>query len=142
MFQRVLKDGMEINDESPAESLHDLRKDCKKLRYLMEFFQHLYPGKKITRLIKSLKELLNHLGNFQDLEVQADKLREYARQMVDEGETPHSTLLAMGMLVDGLLRRQQQVRLEFAERFTKFSRPENQRIFKALFAPGSRKGKV
>lgn len=142
MFKRVLQDGMAINDESPAESLHDLRKDCKKLRYLMEFFQHLYPKKKITRLIKSLKELLNHLGDFQDLEVQADKLREYARQMVEEGETRHSTLLAMGMLVDGLLRRQQQVRLEFAERFEKFSRPENQHIFKALFAPGSKKGKA
>lgn len=142
MYRRVLKEGLAINNESPAESLHELRKDCKKLRYLMEFFQHLYPNKKISRLIKGLKALLDNLGDFQDLEVQADKLREYARQMVEEGETAHTTLLAMGMLVDGLLGRQQQVRLEFAERFARFSKLENQHIFQSLFAPGAKKAKV
>ncbi len=141
MYRRVLKHGSAINDESPAESLHDLRKECKKLRYLMEFFQHLYPNIKISRLIRALKELLDNLGNFQDLEVQADQLREYARQMVEERETPHDTLLAMGMLVDGLLRRQQQAHLEFSERFASFSRPRNQRMFRTLFAPGTRGGK-
>jgi CHAD domain-containing protein len=141
MFQRVLKEGMAIDDDSPAERLHDLRKDCKKLRYLMEFFQHLYPKKRIRRLISAIKDLLNNLGNFQDLEVQADKLREYARQMMEEGQAPHATLLAMGMLVDGLLRRQQLARQEFAERFARFARKENQRMFKSLFAPGVKKGK-
>jgi len=141
MYQRVLKHGAAINDESPAESLHDLRKECKKLRYLMEFFRHLYPNKKISRLIKALKELLDNLGNFQDLEVQADKLREYARQMVEEGEAPHATLLAMGMLVDGLLRRQHQAHLEFAERFASFSRSQNQRMFRTLFVSGTKRGK-
>ncbi len=141
MYRRVLKHGSEINDESPAESLHDLRKECKKLRYLMEFFRHLYPNKKISSLIKALKELLDNLGDFQDLEVQADKLREYARQMVEERETPHDTLLAMGMLVDGLLRRQQQVHLKFAQRFTSFSCPQNQRMFRSLLASGTKRGK-
>ena len=141
MFKGVLKQGLTITDKSSAQDLHDLRKDCKKLRYLMEFFQGLYPAKRITRPIKSLKELLDNLGNFQDLEVQADKLREYARQMAEEGAVPHDTLLAMGMLVDGLLRRQQQVRIEFADCFASFSQPDNQRMFKSLFAAGTKEGK-
>ncbi|MGB5833879.1 MAG: CHAD domain-containing protein, partial [Thiohalocapsa sp.] len=41
MFKRVCREGRAINDASPAEELHDLRKICKKLRYLMEFFQSL-----------------------------------------------------------------------------------------------------
>jgi CHAD domain-containing protein len=141
MYCRVIKDGKNVNDDSPAEHLHDLRKECKKLRYLMEFFRSIYPDKKIAQLIKSLKQLLDNLGNFQDLEVQADKLRDYARQMVEESETPHDTLLAMGMLVDALLTKQQQARVEFADRFASFSKQENQKIFKELFAPKKNKGK-
>lgn len=141
MFKRVLKEGQAITADSPAENLHDLRKDCKKLRYLMEFFQSLYPTKKIALLIVSLKMLLDNLGNFQDLEVQADKLRDFARQMCEEANTPHDTLLAMGMLVDGLLRRQQQARIEFAGSFGSFSRPKNQQLFQDLFAAGTNKGK-
>jgi CHAD domain-containing protein len=141
MYCRVMKDGQAISDDSPAECLHDLRKECKKLRYLMEFFRHLYPEKKIGRLIKSLKQLLENLGNFQDLEVQADKIRGYARQMVEEGETPHDTLLAMGMLVDGLLTRQQQARNEFSDRFAKFAQPDNQKDFQSLFDRKKKKGK-
>lgn len=140
MFKQVIKLGMAITERSPAEDLHQLRKECKKLRYLMEFFQGLYPKKKIAVLIKSLKKLLDNLGTIQDFEVQAEKLREYARQMVQEGKVPHATLLAMGMLVDGLLRRQQQARAEFADRFTSFSQPDNQRIFESLFAVKTEKG--
>lgn len=141
MYRRVMQNGQAIVDDSPAEHLHDLRKECKKLRYLMEFFRSIYPEKKIGRLIKSLKQLLDNLGNFQDLEVQADKLRDYARQMVEEGEAPHDTLLAMGMLVDGLLTKQQQARNEFAERFAKFSELDNQKHFQSLFKPNKKKGK-
>lgn len=140
MYLRVLRDGKAIVDDSPAEQLHELRKECKKLRYLMEFFRSIYPEKKIARLIKALKQLLDNLGSFQDLEVQADTIRDYARQMVEEGNPHHDTLLAMGMLVDGMLNRQQQAREAFADRFASFSTPENQRVFQTLFAPEIKKG--
>ncbi len=141
MYRQVMKDGQAIDDNSPAEHLHELRKECKKLRYLMEFFRSLYPKKKIEQLIKSLKQLLDNLGNFQDMEVQAYTLRDYARQMVEEGDAPHDTLLAMGMLVDGLFTRQQQIRIEFADRFARFSQSANAKIFQELFAPKTNKGK-
>jgi hypothetical protein len=41
----------------------------------------------------------------------------------------------MGMLIDGLERRQHEAREEFAGRFAEFSRPENQERFSRLFAP-------
>jgi hypothetical protein len=40
----------------------------------------------------------------------------------------------MGMLIDGLERRQHQAREEFAERFANFSLLENQQQFRELFA--------
>ena len=135
IYRRVLQEGSAIGDHSPPEALHDLRKSCKKLRYLMEFFQSLYPKKRIRPLIKALKGLLDNLGGFQDLEVQAMKLREFAHQMVAEDAAPADTLLAMGMLVDGLLRRQQEARRRFASEFEQFADPARQRVFRELF-PG------
>ena len=144
IYKRVLKEGLAIDADTQAEHLHELRKNCKKLRYLMEFFQSLYPRKRIRGLVRVVKVLLDNLGSFQDLEVQADKLRALGRQMMDEGKAPAETLLAMGMLVDGLLRRQGEVRGEFAQTFAEFAEAENQREFKALFgqAAGSAGTKV
>src|SRR5258708_31931756 len=38
----VIRDGGAISATSPPESLHELRKRCKELRYLLEFFASLY----------------------------------------------------------------------------------------------------
>jgi len=134
MFRRALKEGRAIGPASPAEELHELRKTCKKLRYLMEFFQSLYPPGKIKRLVKVLKTLQENLGDFQDLEVQAGSLRHFSEQMVEEGRVPAPTLMAMGILVEDLLRRQHAAREEFASRFAHFATPENRHAFEELFA--------
>ena len=42
--------------------------------------------------------------------------------------------MAMGILVDGLARRQHAAREEFAARFAHFSAAENQQAFRELFA--------
>ncbi len=41
-FAKVAKRGAAITQDSPAESLHDLRKRCKELRYALEFFAPLH----------------------------------------------------------------------------------------------------
>ncbi|MGD8909871.1 MAG: CHAD domain-containing protein, partial [Chromatiales bacterium] len=82
LYKKVMKQGGAIMPDSPPERLHDLRKDCKKLRYLMEFFQSLYPKPEIRRLIKEMKILLDNLGEFQDLQVQAESLEEMGKQMM------------------------------------------------------------
>lgn len=135
VYRRVLREGQAIHEETPAEFLHELRKTCKKLRYLMEFFQSLYPPAEIKAAIKDLKVLQENLGDFQDLEVQGTSLREFSRQMVEEANVPVDTLLAMGMLVENLERRQQKARQEFSERFHHFSQAASQERFEALFSP-------
>jgi CHAD domain-containing protein len=134
VYRRALKEGKAIHPETPAEALHDLRKTCKKLRYLMEFFQSIYPPEEIKALIKVLKILQDNLGDFQDYEVQVATLKTFSQQMMDEGKTPAQTLMAMGILVESISKRQYQAREEFAERFHRFSLPENQDHYRALFA--------
>jgi CHAD domain-containing protein len=143
IYKRVMQEGEAITAASHPDALHELRKSCKKLRYLIEFSRSIYPNKKISATIKAIKILLDNLGTHQDLEVQAHKLRELARQMADEGQVPPDTLLAMGMLVDGLLERQLQTRVEFHDRFETFASRENRALFTRLFAPAGkgRRGK-
>jgi CHAD domain-containing protein len=132
LYKRVLKDGSIIGDDSPAEHLHELRKDCKKLRYLMEFFQSLYPKPAIRELIKTLKVILDNLGEFQDLEVQAHSLEAFGEQMQKEG-APASALMAMGILVGKLLERQERAREAFVDLFADFSSESNKNAFHQLF---------
>jgi len=44
-YQRVVSDGDYILTHTQDELLHALRIECKKLRYLMEFFASLFPKK-------------------------------------------------------------------------------------------------
>ncbi len=138
MYRRVRREGRSIGPNSPAAELHELRKSCKKLRYLMEFFRSLYPYREIGELIAVLKGLLDNLGAFQDYQVQAGHLRGYAEQMVQEGGAPTATLLAMGMLVGALLQHQAEAREEFAQRFSALDAHDSRARFEALFAPGAR----
>ena len=46
VYRRMVKAGRAIDDASPPEALHDLRKTGKELRYLLEFFAGLYPGRR------------------------------------------------------------------------------------------------
>ncbi len=132
LYSKVLREGGEITPESPPERLHDLRKACKKLRYLMEFFQSLYPKPEIRAQIKEMKTLLDNLGEFQDLQVQAEALEAFGTQMMKEG-APASALMAMGILVGKLLERQSLARMQFADLFAAFSSDANRQAFQQLF---------
>ncbi len=135
MFKRVIREGRAIADNSPAEDLHDLRKTCKKLRYLMEFFQSLYPTTEIKGLIKQTKVLLNNLGGFQDLAVQAQHLADTAVAMQAADAAPVEAQLAMGALISHLLEQQQRARREFARIFSGFDSEANRALFGRLFGP-------
>jgi CHAD domain-containing protein len=134
-FRRVLKEGRAIDDASPPPQLHELRKDCKKLRYLLELFGSLYPADRLDALIKALKSLLDTLGAYQDLAVQAHHLEAFAEQMAAAGKAPARTLLALGALVGRLLERRSAERADFAARFAAFDTDENRASYRSLFKP-------
>ena len=135
VYRRVLKRGLAIDAYTPAEAVHDLRIECKKLRYLMEFFRGLYDPDRIGLLIKELKKLQDNLGDFNDYEVQQGSLKEFAEEMAGQA-APAATLMAMGRLVEHLEGGQARERQAFAERFTRFARDRNQRLARDLFAGG------
>jgi len=133
IYQRSLDEGRAITADSPPEVLHELRKTCKKLRYLMEFFQSLFPPRRIKSPIRALKALQDNLGDYQDCTVQIATLKQFSHQMAAEGDAPPDTLLAMGMLIDELERRQEAAHEEFADRFGKFDSSSNHDHYQGLF---------
>lgn len=135
MYRRVLKEGRAISADSPPPELHELRKSCKKLRYLMEFFQSLYPPEQIRASIKELKQLQDNLGDFQDLDVQIASLRRYSMEMRRRGEYSAATGRAMEALLGTLEARMGQARDEFQARFERFASDDNHAHFRALFHP-------
>ena len=134
IYKGILRDGGLITQSTPAEVLHDLRKDCKKLRYLMEFFRSLFPEKYIEQLTRMLKTLQTNLGDHQDYDVQITSINEIRSQMQTQENGTGETLLAMSMLIEGLQAKLRQTRSEFAVQFNTFAAKENRKLFRELFA--------
>jgi CHAD domain-containing protein len=130
--RRVIRDGSAITAASPPESLHELRKRCKELRYLLEFFGSVYDPGEHWRAVRDLKTLQDCLGEFQDTQVQHEELRAFATQMMAQRSAPAATLLAMGEIAAGLVTRERQARSEFAGRFRDFASPASQGRIQAL----------
>lgn len=136
--RRVTKRGRAIGSQSPAEDLHDLRKRCKELRYLLEIFRSLHDEPAHRAALKTLKGLQEVLGEFQDSEVQGLAVREFADNMLSAGSAPAPTVLAMGELAAQLAGHQHHARHEFAASFAAFASARNRRRFGQLSNVGSR----
>ena len=132
VYRRMVKMGAAIGDDTPAEALHELRKQGKELRYLLEFFQSLYPAAVVKPMVTSLKALQDVLGRFQDREVQAALLRSLGDEVatLDGGA---AALMAMGLLVQRLGEEQALARTQFAESFAAFAAKPQRKLVGQTF---------
>jgi CHAD domain-containing protein len=138
-YRRATRHGRAIGPGAPGSALHDLRIDCKKLRYLLEFFDSLYDADAIAPPVKALKRLQDNLGEFNDLEIQQAVLARLAREMQQDGLAPANCLLAMGRLIGHYERQQKKERRRFAQCFARFDDAGTRRRFKGLFRQGRRR---
>ena len=132
-YRGVVKAGSLILQNTEDEMLHALRIECKKLRYLIEFFASLFPSKKINVLIAQLKILQDNLGDFNDLCVQIEYLLNMSEELPAIQQQAKKTLVAIGSLIGTLDRERQMVRGAFAKTFTDFASSANQALFRELF---------
>ncbi len=132
-YKKILRDGKRITKESPDQCLHDLRIECKKLRYLLEFFESLFHAEKITVLIRQLKKLQENLGDFNDLTVQQEDLQSHLRKLRPDGKNAIERGAALGGLLSVLHRQQLRTRSEFEEKFSTFRSRSNRDLVAELF---------
>jgi CHAD domain-containing protein len=134
--RELLRLGAGITPRTPPEALHDLRKQSKELRYLLELFGSLFPPSTLGPVLKDLKQLQDNLGEFQDTEVQRHALRGFGEELVANG-APVGTILTLAQLVDRLVKRQHQARDAFTERFARFSSAASRKHLESLISIGA-----
>ena len=131
-FRRIVAHGAAITADSPPESLHDLRKRAKELRYLLEFFAPLHDPFAYRKVVGELKSLQDCLGDFQDSQVQREEIHALADAMLAERAAPAAALLAMGEIAAKLTLSQAEARVDFARRFARFAGPAGQERIRVL----------
>jgi CHAD domain-containing protein len=136
--EQVIRDGRAIGANSPPEALHELRKDAKRLRYLLESFGPLGGRKRLADILGHLKLLQDNLGEFQDTQVQADRLRTSAAEVAAVGTLPPATAAAIERLTAILEARGAVAREDFARCFADYDARRTRRTVTALIDRMSR----
>ena len=84
--RKVLAYG-QVSADMPAKTMHSLRIACKKLRYALEFFRGLYPGKETESVIQSLKSVQSVLGHLHDASVQEQLIRDCLERLQEPSDS-------------------------------------------------------
>jgi len=132
-YNRIISSGRLINDITPDMNLHELRIECKKLRYLLEFFSSLFPTKKMDIIINQLKKLQDNLGDFNDLSVQQESMREILERYNQKAPELFNVSMSIGGLIAILNNKQQELRHNFTDTFSEFATKKNRKLYKNLF---------
>ena len=136
---RLLARGRAIGPASPADALHELRKDAKKLRYLLECFGGLLPAGPRKTFVRRLKALQDNLGEHQDTEVHTTQLRAMSEELHGAPGLNAEVFLAMGRLTELFDQRRLEARRTFAERFAAYDTPATARAFVKLLDVASKR---
>jgi CHAD domain-containing protein len=117
-FRAVRKAGDRIGPQTPASDYHRLRIRCKRLRYALEFFGDLYPGK-TQPLISRLVAVQDLLGMHQDADVAIERLRQLAGS--DSDDLDPRTIFAMGEIAERHRQTAVELRAQFPTAYRRFS---------------------
>lgn len=116
-YRKIIRLGELIEPSSPDEVVHDLRLECKKFRYLLDFFGAIYPKEPLSNLLKKLKKMQNTLGLFNDYSVQQDALHQYL-----DGSCQNKKIhISVGALILVLAQKQIEQRKLVEGRFAEFA---------------------
>ena len=134
LYARMVKAGSRLDDASPVEDFHELRKQGKELRYVLELFgTPLFGSRATAPLITALKELQDVLGVHQDREVQVQTLRALGPEVARAPDGANA-LMALGMLAEKLEAQQREARASFAARFADFAAKQQRRAVERAFS--------
>ena len=129
----VLNLGSEINETTEDKKVHELRLECKKLRYLLEFFSSLFPKQKVEKFISHLKILQDNLGDFNDYSIQQGFLNKNLKEMPLTGAKSKKSIAVIGALIGVLYDKQLKTRQEFSVRYAQFASTKNITLAMKLF---------
>lgn len=139
-YRKICRIAQGITPDTDETEVHGLRIECKKLRYLMEFFGPLFPRDEFRSLVKPLKALQDNLGLVNDCAVQQANLQLFMHGRGKRGKAVSLDVAqSVGALTAVLYRRQIEERARTGTSLAQFTSPKTSRIFRGLFhAPKDR----
>ena len=133
VYRRMVRMGAEVDASSRPEALHDLRKQGKELRYLLELFGDPFPEAVTAPMVRRLKRLQDVLGRFHDRDVQV-ALLQTLRTQVEGLEGGAAARRAMSALERLLVAEQARARAAFEARFSALAQNRQRKLMRATFA--------
>jgi len=132
-YRKMIRQRKVITSDYDFESIHTLRKNAKKLRYLLESFKSIYSIKEINLAIRVLKKLQDNLGDIVDMHIQKCMLEQWKQELQNDNNVSAHALLAINQL--GMLCNEDELiaNRKFKNRFNQFSTETNQKIFHDTF---------
>lgn len=107
-YRKWRKAAKRLDEASPPEAFHDVRKKGKRLRYTLEFVSEVY-GKPVQKLVEPLKALQDDLGDHQDGVVAAGYLRELGTK-TGETRVQRGVAFTMGVYSERCAREAKDLR--------------------------------
>lgn len=141
VYRRTIRMGNRLDTESPSGHYHELRKQGKELRYLLELFgRPLFPADVVEPMTRTLKGVQDVLGTHQDREVQVATLRQLAEPGQAGGTEPGQANGPPGanpvlarLLIARLEGDKLAARAAFARRFAPLAAREQRQTVKQAF---------
>jgi CHAD domain-containing protein len=128
-YAKVRAYGDAIDADSPAEELHELRIQCKRLRYALEFAATLYP-KAVRYFAPRLVELQDLLGAHQDAYVAIAQLRDLS--LLHQRELPTQTIFALGEISQRYAHQADELREQFPKLYRRIKGKAWQQVQRAM----------
>jgi CHAD domain-containing protein len=119
LSRRIASAADAIHPYTPAEQLHRVRIDAKKLRYLADVTPHFYDAADLECILDALKKLQRVLGDFNDAHVQERQFLECGRALHAAGGRA-DVLLALGRMAEQSRQRGERMRGEVIEKLARF----------------------
>jgi len=134
--QQTLKQGKTITENSDAETLHNLRKTFKQLRYMTVFFSSLYPAVELRVLIQTLIDVQDNLGVFNDRHMQLNMVKAFIKQSKNK-----EAIKASEQIIKILEQQQLEAGKSFKDSYRVYASSGRQKKFKEMFVD-YRRGKM
>lgn len=133
-YRKICRIAQNITPDTDDAEVHGLRIECKKLRYLMEFFGPMFPKDEFRSLLKPLKALQDNLGLVNDCAVQQANLQLFLHGKGTRGKTvPLDIAQSVGAQTAVLHRRQIEERARTGTSLAQFTSPQTMQTFRNLF---------
>jgi CHAD domain-containing protein len=139
-YRKIRRIALSLDADAGDEAVHVIRIECKKLRYLLEFFAEIIPPGSLETKEKQLRQLQNKLGAFNDCSVQQASLMEYWHKKRSDSGDQSALALSLGGLISILHDHHRTHREKVFGALEEFSSESTAALFKKTFKlPKSRR---